>query len=276
MLGKLMKYDFRCMLRKFGPLWIGLIGLAAINGFTVGHVLENEKMDGVLAFLFGSLPVVLLFALWVATCVMMIMFVCERFYKGLLGDEGYLMFTLPATPAEHIASKLIVAFVMELITGLAALAAMLAFVMIYDGSGFIEGLRELGELLSRFGELPKGTTGLLVQLFLLTIAVTVCTDLHVYLAIALGHMAKKNRVAMSVIAFVGINVAVSMLATLFGRLILGHMDVNVALDTFEETMNTVIFYGSKAMWAAIAWTILKSVGFFFGTDFILSRHLNLE
>ena len=49
---------------------------------------------------------------------------------------------------------------------------------------------------------------MLVQLFLLALAVTVCTDLHVYLAIALGHLAKKNRVAMSVIAFVGINVAV--------------------------------------------------------------------
>ena len=128
MLGKLMKYDFRCMLRKFGPLWIGLIGLAAINGFTVGHVLENKNMDGILAFLLGGLPVVLLFALWVATGVMMIVFVCERFYKGLLGDEGYLMFTLPATPAEHIASKLIVALVMELITALVALLGMFTFV----------------------------------------------------------------------------------------------------------------------------------------------------
>ena len=165
---------------------------------------------------------------------------------------------------------------MELITGLAALAAMLTFVMIYDGAGFITGLREVGELLSRWGELPKGTTGMLVQLFLLALAVTVCTDLHVYLAIALGHLAKKNRVAMSVIAFVGINVAVSMLATLIGRLSFSHVDMNIALDTFEETMNTVIFYGSKALWAMLAWTILKSVGFFFGTDAILSRHLNLE
>ena len=46
MLGKLMKYDFRCMIRKFGPLWLGLIALAAVNGFTVGHVLDNGNMQG--------------------------------------------------------------------------------------------------------------------------------------------------------------------------------------------------------------------------------------
>lgn len=32
----------------------------------------------------------------------------QRFYKNLLGDEGYLMFALPATPAQHLAAKLTV------------------------------------------------------------------------------------------------------------------------------------------------------------------------
>ena len=212
MLGKLMKYDFRCMIRKFGPLWLGLIALAAVNGFTVGHVLDNGNMEGFMKFLFGVVPIILLFALWIATGVLMIMFVCERFYKGLLGDEGYLMFTLPATPAQHIGSKAIVALVMEIITALVALAGMLTFVMVYDGAGFIQGLRDLGDLISRhIADIPKGTVGMLIQLFLLSVLSAVCTNLQIYLAISLGHLAKKNRVAMSVIAFVGINVAISLL-----------------------------------------------------------------
>ena len=274
MLGKLMKYDFRCMIRKFGPLWAGLVAMAAINGFTVGHVLENSRFDGVLAFLFGGLPIVVLFALWVATCVMMIVFVCERFYKGLLGDEGYLMFTLPVTPAEHIASKLIVALVMELLTGLAALAGMLAFVMVYDGAGFLEGLREFGAFLARL-DIPQGVPGLIALLFLLAFASTVCTDLQIYQAISLGHLAKKNRVAMSVIAFVGINLALSMVISVIGRLF-GSIDVNFTLETFDEPMEMLVSYGTKALWTLIAWSVLKSVGFFFGTDLILSKKLNLE
>lgn len=272
MLGKLMKYDFRCMIRKFGPLWLGLIALAAVNGFTVGHVLDNDNVQGFMQFLFGVVPIILMFALWVATCVMMIMFVCERFYKGLLGDEGYLMFTLPATTREHIGSKLIVAFVMELITGLAALAAMLTFVTVYDGAGFFQGLRELGDFLAHHGmEIPKGTWGFLAQLFVLALAATVCTDLQIYLAIALGHLARKNRVAMSVIAFVGINVAVSLLLAASTPLTRG-IRLNISITSLEDAIRA----GNSALWIVILWQAVKGAIFFFGADAILSRKLNLE
>ena len=276
MLGKLMKYDFRCMIRKFGPLWLGLLALAAVNGFTVGHVLEKGNMSGFMSFLFGVVPIILLFALWIATGVLMIVFVCQRFYKGLLGDEGYLMFTLPATPAEHIGSKLIVAFVMELITALVALAGMMTFVMIYDGAGFIQGLREIGDFLARHGaEIPKGTVGMLIQLLVLSFLSAVCTNLQIYLAIALGHLAKKNRIAMSVIAYVGINVALSLLLSLVSPLF-GHINVNVTIDTFDEAVATIGHYGSIALWTMIGWTLVKSAAFFFGSDLILSKKLNLE
>ena len=276
MLGKLMKYDFRCMIRKFGPLWLGLIALAAVNGFTVSHVLDNGNMEGFMKFLFGVVPIILLFALWVATCVLMIMFVCERFYKGLLGDEGYLMFTLPATTAQHIGSKLIVAFVMELITGMAALTGMLAFVMVYDGAGFFQALRELADVIARHSaEIPKGTVGLIIQFFLLMVTSTVCTDLQIYLAISLGHLAKKNRVAMAVIAFVGINVAISLLLSAVSPLF-GHINVNVNLETFDEAVSVITRYGSMAMWTMIGWQLLKSAAFFFGSDLILTKKLNLE
>ena len=276
MLGKLMKYDFRCMIRKFGPLWLGLIALAAVNGFTVGHVLDNGNMEGFMKFLFGVVPIILLFALWIATGVLMIMFVCERFYKGLLGDEGYLMFTLPATTKQHIGSKLIVALVMEIITALVALAGMLTFVMVYDGAGFIQGLRDLGDLISRhIAEIPKGTAGMLIQLFLLSVLSAVCTNLQIYLAISLGHLAKKNRVAMSVIAFVGINVAISLLLSAITPLF-GRINVNVTIETFDELAKMIGHYGSIALWTAIGWTAVKSAAFFFGSDLILSKKLNLE
>ena len=272
MLGKLMKYDFRYMLRKFGPLWLGLLALAAVNGFTVGHVLEKGSVNGFLSFLFGVVPIILLFSLWVATCVMMIVFVCQRFYKGLLGDEGYLMFTLPATPAEHIASKLVVALVMEFITGLAALAAMLIFVMVYDGAGFLEGLRELSDV---FPRLPQGSVGLLILFFLLMVASTLAQDLQIYLAISLGHMAPKNRVVISVLAYVGISVGVSiLLSALPGVIRIGSLDLTI--DSFSEAMETAVRYGSGALGIMIGWQLIKAAGFFFGSNAILTHKLNLE
>lgn len=44
----------------------------------------------------------------VVTAVILI----QRFYKNLLGSEGYLMFTLPVTVSQHLFSKTIIAVVM--------------------------------------------------------------------------------------------------------------------------------------------------------------------
>ena len=88
MLGKLIKYDFRSCIRRFGPLWLGMVALAVINGFTIGHVLDNGSITGWAQFAFGVMPLILLIVLWTAVAIMSLVFVCERFYKGLLGDEG--------------------------------------------------------------------------------------------------------------------------------------------------------------------------------------------
>ena len=56
MLGKLIKYDFRSCIRRFGPLWLGMVALAVINGFTIGHVLDNGSITGWAQFAFGVMP----------------------------------------------------------------------------------------------------------------------------------------------------------------------------------------------------------------------------
>ena len=41
MLGKLMKYDLRSMLRRFGGLWIAIAALSVINGFSIRGAFEQ-------------------------------------------------------------------------------------------------------------------------------------------------------------------------------------------------------------------------------------------
>ena len=107
-----MKYDLRSCLRKFWMLWAGLAALAMLNGYTINHVLDNSRFSGLPAFLFGVLPLILFFVLGIATAILILVFICDRFYKGLLGDEGYLAFTLPVSSAEHIASKALVSLIL--------------------------------------------------------------------------------------------------------------------------------------------------------------------
>ena len=273
MLGKLIKYDFRSCIRRFGPLWLGLAALAVINGFTIGHVLDNGNITGWAQFALGILPLILLIVLWTAVAIMTLVFVCERFYKGLLGDEGYLMLTLPVTTEQHIASKAIVALLLELITGLVALVSGALLVLVYKPSAFSEIFRHLPEL-TKYIDGRVVTIGLEYLVFMLV--ASVMQTMHIYLAICLGHLAKNHRVACAIGAYVLINVVMSNVFMLCAPL----------LEKIpEEWFFTINEYGAQfngfgaiagLIGAAIAVEALIAAGFFFGSNYILKNKLNLE
>ena len=54
MIGKLIKYELRSVLRKFFPLWAGLAALGLLNGFTIRHVLASDRFEGLASFLLGA------------------------------------------------------------------------------------------------------------------------------------------------------------------------------------------------------------------------------
>ena len=85
MLGKLLKYEFRATGRLFLPLYGALVIFALINALLLSFR-EIPQLPAVLAMLVNIL---LAIAVFVVTFIVMI----QRFYKNLLSDEGYLMFT---------------------------------------------------------------------------------------------------------------------------------------------------------------------------------------
>ena len=95
MLFKLLKYDFRSMWKTFSLVWAACLVLALVNRFTLPFEGQTNVTigpgDGILAFITALVFFGVLFAMFVAVMI----FVIQRFYKGLLGDEGYLMNTLP-------------------------------------------------------------------------------------------------------------------------------------------------------------------------------------
>src|SRR5699024_10527300 len=108
MLLKLLKYDFRSMWKTFSLVWGACLVIALVNRFTLpldGQdsvvIGDSEILSIVTALAFFGV----LFAMFVAVMI----FIVQRFYKGLLGDEGYLMNTLPVPAWQLVLSKLICA-----------------------------------------------------------------------------------------------------------------------------------------------------------------------
>ncbi|MCL1982347.1 MAG: ABC transporter permease, partial [Clostridiales bacterium] len=133
MLGKLLKYEIQATGRVFLPLYLGLLAVAAVASFTLQSNIDILK--GIIAFLL----VILYGALVVVTVVLLI----QRFYRSLLKDEGYLMFTLPVHQATLVASKLVTACLWSLLsTIVGAVAGMIA------GRSFID-LSEVSDAIGR-------------------------------------------------------------------------------------------------------------------------------
>ena len=121
MLLKLLKYDFRAMWKSFSLIWGAALALAVVNRFTItgrwstSLVGENTSYAALFA----------LFLVFAAMFVIASIFVIQRFSRGLLGDEGYLMHTLPVQPWQLVVSKLICALAVWIASGVVAVLSML-------------------------------------------------------------------------------------------------------------------------------------------------------
>ena len=161
MFGKLMKYELRGCMRVFLPLWGATLALALINGLTNGF--QPSISAPLLRFFLQVLPALLLFGLSFGMFVMAFVLIIRRFFSGLLGDGGYLAFSLPATYAQHIASKLLTALIMLagcLITGL--LATVLIIMIRGYGDSVKHFITEAWNILScMVGSLESGITSVI-------------------------------------------------------------------------------------------------------------------
>ena len=107
MLGKLIKHELRATARTMLPLFAVLSVMAVLAGFSMRQLEFQQDMP---AFVELVMIIVLMvfFIAMIATVVMAFVIMISRFYKNLLGDEGYIMLTLPVSTHSHVWSKLIV------------------------------------------------------------------------------------------------------------------------------------------------------------------------
>lgn len=259
MLGKLMKYEFKATGRTFLPLYGAILVVALLNRFlgrnTQGVFEELNKV--------GDFTVVALVALFIALGVITIVATIQRFQKNLLSDEGYLMFTLPVKTRSLILSKMIVAIVWIILSGLVGIAA---FGILFISKEFITELMPLlSELMSQAIYLLQEEVG---RVSILVIAQFIVAGflsyiqfiVSIYLALAIGQFPnfQKHRTAASFIAFFVINLVVNWV-----------LGLAIFAGDFTANVNMNMFIGNLIV-------LVLTVGMFEATNYILRNHLNLE
>lgn len=129
MLGKLMKYEIKATQRIFLPLY-GLILVFAllIKVFMLFNI-QNARGMAIIPFVITMIIYCVLIA---AVCVMTLVVTIQRFNKNLLGDEGYLSFTLPVKVHSHIDSKMIISLMWTVLSLI--VSAVSIFILASDNS----------------------------------------------------------------------------------------------------------------------------------------------
>lgn len=269
MLAKLLKYDFKAMFKIFLPLWGVLLVVSGINRLFTGAGLDAEQGLGLVNSLMVLLYVLLIMAVMVVTTVIII----ARFYQGLLKDEGYLMFTIPVKPWQLLASKLISAMVISIISGVVALASV----------AIIAYFPEMGQVLAELWKMGmKNVPNFLPLVILLVVSLFVgiiCSVSQVYASMALGHLAGSHRVGFAVLAFIVLSVIWSTVGSVIGMF--GYPDLTSTMISINEIEVSVDVAGiSNVLLTATVWglilDVVRCVVHLGITNYILSRRLNLE
>ena len=180
MIRKLLKVEFREAFSSMLPVGAGMLVLSALTALNSAVTARIRVSSAG----FDWLGALLAFA--AAVCFISVLAVCffanvNRFYR-MLGEEGYIQLTLPATMSQHIAAKLIAAVVTTLMTFLflAICSSLMAFPA---GASWLTDMLRDGRDMVRGGGLS-----LLLLAAVIALAGMAMGYLHTYLSCAVGSL----------------------------------------------------------------------------------------
>lgn len=274
MLKKLMKHELRATARLMLPLYLVVLLLAVGARFSVtwlrGSTMGGKALETILAIL-GSLVTMGFVLALIAVFVVALVLTIQRFRSNLLGDEGYVMFTLPVSTHQLVWSKLIVSTLW--FVG-AAIVDILAMVILAVNSNFFSDLVEVfPKLLETYNSYAVAHGALvLVEVFLLCVVLSFNLCLRFYAPMAIGHSFDKHKMLLSVVFFFVLETAFQIVGSVLFLVATPLLEtVGHALDTAPPEM---VLHGG--LWFAILATVVYSAVLYVINHLMLSRKLNLE
>ena len=215
MTGKLVKYEIKSSIKLMCVIWTALILVSILFSISI-HVLNDyagvarHSALNTIAAVIEVATGFMCFAVFIALIVMTLGIVIIRFYKGLLGDEGYLMHTLPVKPWQLITGKGIVAACVVAVS----IAVSIISMLILLGSESFSLMQELTRSIGWIWDVDPKFTLFVVEGILLLVLYTLKSIYHIYASLAIGQLAGKHRILLSIADYIGISVSITVISIL--------------------------------------------------------------
>ena len=265
MLGKLFKHEFKATLRIFLPMYALLIVVSLVNKWIRELQNTNSAFGGILVVV----PIILYVGIIMAILFVSIMMLIQRFYKNLLGDEGYLTHTLPVKPWQHITCKLSTSSFWNLMsTIMVTLSILLVTVRISEWGNL---WKDFQSLLASAGTVLGGDANAVFWgALLLGFVYLIEKTLMVYAGLGIGQCAAKRKVAFSIAMIVALNIAEQILTFAVLRVLPVFLpNFPIFMRAASGTDFTALFQWSLG--CAVVFGVIYAVI----TNWMLKRRLNL-
>ena len=265
MLTKLLKHEFRATARIMGPLYLVLLAVALGFNFSARLMDSGNFVLNMLAALIILAYVAAIIGVFIVAFILML----QRFYKNLLGDEGYIMFTLPASVHQHVWSKLIVSAVWFIATGVVVILSAFVAADVSFFTDLLDVFPKLFEQLNAY--YAFNGTAFLLEFLALMLAACMSFSLQFYAALAVGHSFANHKMALSVVFFFVFQFVMQLISgTLLAQGPLQHL---LAALNFQVSGMPAIHV---AMLGMITLTVIYGAVFYIVTTITLKKRLNLE
>ena len=267
MLTKLIGYEMKAFGRIILPLYGATLGMSLLIGLGV-RLLPEEAYSN----LFGATVIMVFGTLIIATMVMTGVLCVQRFYQNLLGNEGYLMFSLPAGTHQLILSKVLASLIWTFLGSVRALLTGLILALTaIPFQDFVGTIRLLGIKLSELDmQMVLRGFGSFSGWALVGVLFFTAMLMQIYASMAIGHQWSSHRILGSVLVYFGINVIKNIVNGL-----LAAVGVQIGLTGFLMTQaGKESLIPAQVSEACIA--IVLIAVFSFLTWYFLDRKLNLE
>ncbi len=279
---KLLKWEFRATSRQIVPLYLVLGGMTVLGVLylLLYGVLENSDTGKMVLGVLTPLALLTFIFTIAAVTIGTLGILLFRYYRNLIRDEGYLMHTLPVTPAKLVLSKFIAAYVWTMLSVLLILLSVLILAFTAAVTYGVEiDWNSIWQVLVSTG-IFEG----IVPFLLALLASGASSILLFYAAVSIGQCVTRHKVAGAIGAYFGLYTVMEIINLI---MMIVYFVIVAKTDVLWE-INFQVSSGSAAFSAVnsslmipflIVMTLLYaiySVVFYMISKYMLSKKLNLE
>ncbi len=284
MLGKLMKYEWKNVY-KFGSIMIltvlvmttigyFFLSSSVVGDFFAGDVVLSDTENLVLVLTSVS-SLLVYYLVLIGALYGILIYMGVRFYKTMYTDQGYLTNTLPVTPGKILTSKILVSGSWVFLSYMAVYVsiAVLLIGLVQGMTGGVSADISFAEfweaIILLYEEIGMDVKQLVIIMILSCLISPFTSVIQIFGALTIGQLSKKYKLLMSILVYIGLTIASSIIVTVIEGVMMMGSIVTATGDVSMEFVNSSCIF-------ALLYSAVISIVLVLVSHRIIKKKLNMD